>query len=206
MFHALGSILAVVLLATSAVAGHNHSDVRRSVIKSQLAQAGDNAVVFVGDSITESALLPDQICGHRVVNAGVGGTTAATYLKTILAGIPRFKASTIVVALGTNDARPNFDPGRFDQNYSDLLLVLREYSSRIVLAGIPPIEPGDLSKQYFDQSAGDAVNRHIKQTAKQNGLRFVDLRSSIASEGMTVDGIHLSPAGYRSWLSAIGCP
>jgi hypothetical protein len=39
----------------------------------KLAQAGDNAIVFIGDSITESALLPETICGHQVVNAGLGG-------------------------------------------------------------------------------------------------------------------------------------
>ena len=54
-------------------------DVRAFMIRSQLARAR-NPVVIIGDSITEAALLPSSICGHDVVNAGVGCMTVGSYL------------------------------------------------------------------------------------------------------------------------------
>jgi hypothetical protein len=64
-----------IRLSLSADLGHAHVSVRQFVIHSQIAQVKD-PVVFVGDSITESAFLPAAICGHPVVNAAVGGRPA----------------------------------------------------------------------------------------------------------------------------------
>lgn len=61
--------LVLALVAAPAVA-HDHGEARLFVIRSQLAQAGPNPIVFSGDSIVEATLLPAEICGHRVINAG----------------------------------------------------------------------------------------------------------------------------------------
>jgi len=53
-------------------------EVRSFIIRSQLAQA-KSPVVIIGDSITEAALLPSSICGHDIVNAGIGGMTVSSY-------------------------------------------------------------------------------------------------------------------------------
>ena len=63
-------------------------EVRSFMIRSQLAQAM-SPIVIIGDSITEAALLPSSVCGHDVVNAGIGGMTVGSYLplaKQLLAG------------------------------------------------------------------------------------------------------------------------
>ena len=195
-------ILALVLLTASAAAGHDHNDVRRFVIRSQIAQAGEGAVVFLGDSITESALLPATMCGLRVVNAGVGGTTVSGYLDTVISGIPEFRADTIVVALGTNDARPNVPVEDFRSSYTRLVQVLRPYASRIVLVGIPPLASG-----IRDPATAAKLNDQVRKIAARERLTFIDMQASMAGNEMTIDGIHLSPQGYRLWLSAIKlCP
>ena len=42
------------------IVGHEHSDVREFVIASHVARA-ESPIVFLGDSITEAAMLPDAI-------------------------------------------------------------------------------------------------------------------------------------------------
>lgn len=182
MLRAILLIFTVVLAARPAVA-HDHADVRSFVIRNQLAQAGNDAVVLIGDSITESALLPTEVCGRPIVNAGVGGATVNSYLRTILRGIPEFRAAVIVVALGTNDALVNNT--NFGQDYGRFVDILNSYSGNIVLAGLP--------------SVGEQLDQEIRSTAKRRALPFIDLRS----EAPTIDGIHLSPEGYKPWVKAI---
>ena len=54
-----------------------HSEARLAVIKSQLSRVDGDPIVVMGDSIVESAMLPATLCGHPVINAGIGGATIA---------------------------------------------------------------------------------------------------------------------------------
>jgi hypothetical protein len=84
--------------------GHKHIAVRDFIIQSQLAQVKD-PIVFIGDSITESAFLPATICGYPVVNAGLGGASVRSYLPFANSTLSTLKAPLIVVAIGTNDSQ-----------------------------------------------------------------------------------------------------
>jgi len=57
--------------------------VRQFVIRAHLSHAVSPVVVF-GDSISEAAVLPSAICGHAVVNAGIGGAGVDELLKDAL--------------------------------------------------------------------------------------------------------------------------
>ncbi|WP_035675119.1 SGNH/GDSL hydrolase family protein [Bradyrhizobium liaoningense] len=178
-------VLALALLTIGTAAADEHSDVRQFVIRSQLAQAGDDAVVFVGDSITESALFPEEVCGKAIINAGVGGATASSYADKVLAGVPAFKPSLIVIALGTNDAlAKNAD---FARDYERLVDILSTYSETVLLAGLP--------------SVGESFDQEIRSIAQRKARPFIDLRSE--KEIPTLDGIHVSPEGYKIWLHSI---
>jgi hypothetical protein len=55
-------------------ASHEHFEARLAVIRSQLSRV-EKPIIVMGDSIVESALLPPSLCGHPIINAGVGGAT-----------------------------------------------------------------------------------------------------------------------------------
>ncbi|MET4210535.1 SGNH/GDSL hydrolase family protein [Bradyrhizobium sp. LA2.1] len=179
------AVLLIFAIVTAPAAAQDHAEVRSFVIKSQLAQAGDDPVVLIGDSITESALLPAEVCGHALINAGVGGATVNSYLRAIIRGIPPFKASVIVVALGTNDALAS--NANLSEDYERFIDILGSYSGTILLAGLP--------------SVGERFDQGIRLIAKRKGLSFIDLRPG--GEASTIDGIHLSPEGYKPWMSAM---
>jgi hypothetical protein len=94
--------------------GHEHSDVRENVIAAHLARV-KNPIIFLGDSITEAAVLPRAICGHPVVNAGIGGAGVDDLLKVAPSLLNDKSPVLVVVAIGTNDAYAT--PGR-EQGFS----------------------------------------------------------------------------------------
>ncbi|MGY3549416.1 MULTISPECIES: SGNH/GDSL hydrolase family protein [unclassified Bradyrhizobium] len=175
-------------------------EVRSFMIRSQLTQA-KSPVVIIGDSITEAALLPSSICGHDVVNAGIGGMTVGSYLpfaKKLLAGR---RVQSIVVALGTNDSRST---AHIESDYANLIDELAKHTTSLALAGLPPVEMnGKLASRDFDPASAEKNDAAIRALAAARHLPFVDLRSAMRGESLTLDGIHLSAAGYRQWREAI---
>lgn len=184
--------------------GHKHTDVRQFVITSNLAQV-DAPIVFVGDSITETARLPTSICGHPVVNAGVGGASSSSYLalgKPVLGAI---NSPLIVVALGTNDSQIGArNASSFAGSYTRLIEFLKSRANALVLVGVPPLEmSGALAAGYFDEAAAGRNDAVIEAVAASNAAQFADLRSMMKGTHLTVDGVHLTREGYAEWMAAI---
>ena len=76
-----------------------------------------------------------------------------------------------------------------------------------MLVGVPALEMTEpLARDYFDNAASEENNRIIAAIAARDSIPFADIRSAMAGEKMTqmtVDGVHLSPDGYRGWMTAI---
>lgn len=183
--------------------GHNHADVRLFMIRSKLAQAS-NPIVLVGDSITEAALLPSEICGHEIVNAAIGGQDVKSYYS-LVASIFHDKAIPIIlVALGTNNSwttSPSADV--FSHDYDALMDRLAPYTSTLVVAGIPPIDTSKELGSHFDPALVNSNNDAIKHIASTRGLRFIDLANVMPGNDLTIDGVHLNQDGYKEWTPAI---
>lgn len=187
----------IVALSTATVSAHDHLEARLFVIRSQLAQARTAPVIFGGDSITEAALLPSEVCGHRIINAGIGGVTTYQYAMAIRR--MDFKAIAFVLAIGTNDAEPA-NIGEFPDRYRFLSKAIAARSSVILYAGIPPIETGPIAEQ-FDPKSSDEINQAIRDYA---GRQFIDMRMALTKiEQKTIDGVHLSAPAQAVWLDTI---
>jgi lysophospholipase L1-like esterase len=185
---------------------HQHNVVRQFMVRSQIAQQ-PNAILLVGDSITEAAFLPESICGLPVINAGLGGAHTASYLDFAkLALPPGFKSPLIVVALGTNDSTSI--GAKWDSPlapvYGRLADFLAPHADKLLFVGIPPIEmSGALAKAYFDSDFSKKNDAAIRSIALSRSVDFVDVQTAVVGEHLTVDGIHLTPAAYREWVPAI---
>ncbi len=187
--------------------GHEHSDVREFVIAAHLARA-ENPIVFLGDSITEAAVLPDSICGHSVINAGIGGAGVDEMLKVGPLLLKGKSPALVVLAVGTNDAYAA--PGReqqFSASYVKLLQTLALMTPRVVVANIPPIDPkGALTNAAgIDASLIDRFNLLLPKIADDAGASFVDVNKAVSIKGAaeTIDGVHLGPQAYDLWDAAM---
>jgi lysophospholipase L1-like esterase len=177
-----------------------HVLTRQLVIQSTLGRV-ENAVVVLGDSIVEASTLPRSLCGHPIVNAGIGGASTASNLGSILTeSLGGRRAALIVVSLGTNDAAIPNSVERYRSNYRALLAELSALTPRIAVAGIPSPEGGseEAKKRTL---AIDSYHGILPGLAKEAGAAFIALPPM--PENHTLDGIHLNAAGYEIWDGAI---
>jgi len=81
---------------------HDHKDVREYMIAAALTDAPE-PIFVLGDSITEMAALPHELCGHPVVNAGVGGQTIQEAKRLATRVLGDRGAFLVALTVGAND-------------------------------------------------------------------------------------------------------
>ncbi|WP_426433696.1 SGNH/GDSL hydrolase family protein [Bradyrhizobium genosp. P] len=160
---------------------HDHADVREFIIRASLADAAA-PIVVLGDSVTEMAPLPRQLCGHPVINAGVGGQTIqeASRLATRLLG--GNGAFLVVLTVGAND----IGSSAAQRDFGDLIDTVKLVSTR------PPMAVAVADAQ---------TNAAIGAAAATRGVRFVD--PQLPSGSKMSDGKHFTAEGYKTWLPAL---
>jgi lysophospholipase L1-like esterase len=178
-----------------------HGATRQFVIRSTLARF-DDAVVVLGDSIVEASILPRSLCGHPIINAGIGGASTASHLGSILAeSLGSKRAALVVVSLGTNDAAIPNSVEQYSSNYRALLTELAALTPRSAVAAIPPPEVRLEEAKKVSVAVIDSYNAILPELAKEARAIFIPLPAM--PERHTLDGIHLNAAGYEVWDRAI---
>jgi GDSL-like Lipase/Acylhydrolase family len=178
-----------------------HGSTRQFVIRSTLARVED-AIVILGDSIVEMSTLPRSLCGHPVINAGIGGASTESDLGSFLAeSLGNRRAALVVVSLGTNDAAIPNSVERYRSNYRALLTRLSALTARSAIVAIPPPEAGLEEAKKVSLAAIDDYNAALPGLAEEARALFIPLPAMPAHH--TFDGVHLDAAGYAIWDRAI---
>src|SRR5450756_1324687 len=178
-----------------------HAATRQFVIQSTLARF-DDAIVILGDSIVEASTLPRSLCGHAIVNAGIGGASTASHLGSVLSqALGDKRAALVIVSLGTNDAAIPNSVERYRSNYRALLTELAALTPRRAIAAIPPPEAGFEEAKKVSIALIDSYNAILPQLAEEASATFIPLPA--LPDRHTIDGIHLNAAGYEVWDRAI---
>jgi hypothetical protein len=184
-----------------AVILETHGPTRQFVIRSTLARV-DDAIVVLGDSIVEASTLPRSVCGHPIVNAGIGGASTESNLGSVLKeSLGNKRAAAIVVALGSNDAAIPNSVERYRSNYRALLTELSALTQRTAIVAIPPPEAGLEEAIKASLATIDGYNAILPKLAEEARALFIALPAM--PERHTLDGIHLNAAGYEIWDGAI---
>jgi hypothetical protein len=99
--------LLVSNLATAYIVKKNSTNPYRDMTNAMLSMSrpGGPFVVIIGDSLTNNAHFPSQICGYRTINMGIDGAKASTFIQYAeQMSLSNLHPSLVVVALGVNDA------------------------------------------------------------------------------------------------------
>jgi lysophospholipase L1-like esterase len=177
----------------------------------QLASKGE--IVFAGDSITEGYQLHEFFPGIKCLyNRGIGGATSTQLLDRIDAHIIDLEPSKLFLLIGINDLANNCS---VEETADNVRLICKRIveacpCTKIYVLSVYPV---DTSLDEFAEFFGP-TNRttqsvcHLNELIKENSesiqnTTYLDIYHELSSqEGSivkeyTVDGIHLSAAGYR---------
>ncbi|TWB87146.1 lysophospholipase L1-like esterase [Bradyrhizobium macuxiense] len=182
--------------ATRPVHYHVHADVRRAIIAQQLTRV-ESPIVVLGDSLIEAATFPSAICGHPVVNAGIGGAQLLDFRFSGLEFLDGTRPALVVVALGMNDALGGSDT--FESDLIQLLKQIRQISPNVAAFGISEAETGPLVEN--SAALNNTIAMENRTYAEIMGPAFTP-SPSLGSQH-TLDGVHLAPAAYQKWANSL---
>jgi len=172
--------------------------------------AGENRVVFFGDSITDIWKLEDYFPAKPYLNRGIGGQTTPQMLVRFRQDVIDLHPKVVVILAGTNDIAGNTGPMLLEDieaNYSSLAELARAHNIRVIFCAILPVHNyTPKSQDFYAQRPTEkilALNRWLKDYSAANGQVYLDYFSPMADEkgllkrDLAEDGLHPNPAGYK---------
>jgi lysophospholipase L1-like esterase len=176
--------------------------------------AGEDRVVFIGDSITDYWKLPDYFSGKPYINRGVDGQTTPEMLLRFRQDVIDLHPKVVVVLAGTNDIAgvtgrtSNED---IEANYASMADLARAHSIRMVFASILPVHnythDAEESFALRPRERILALNKWIKDYCAKNRFVYLDYFSALVDErgmlkrSLADDGLHPTNAGYQIMAS-----
>jgi len=108
-----------------------------------IAKAGEQRVVFMGNSITESwlSIRPDFFEGKPYVNRGISGQTTPQMLLRFRQDVINLKPAVVVILAGINDIAGNTGPTTIDEianNIYSMAELARSHNIKVVLCSVLP--------------------------------------------------------------------
>ncbi len=182
-----------------------HWLIRDIVISAHRSAVGPGGLLFVGDSIVEGFYW-NRLGPFPVLNAGYSGIWAEALEPRIPLLLKSAEPALAVLLVGTNDAKKDCSEDSLDEAAKNLDLIVRHFEEAgvpLIAMTPPPIEKAKRITSFYSVEAMAYVSRRIVDACGGRAAAIVDLQAALsdaegaAREGMTVDGIHLSPEGYR---------
>jgi lysophospholipase L1-like esterase len=173
--------------------------------------AGENRVVFFGDSITDIWKLADYFPGKPYVNRGIGGQTTPQMLVRFRQDVIDLHPRVVVILAGTNDIAGNTGPMRLEDieaDYASLAELARVSGIKVVYSSVLPIHNyTERSKDFFAQRSPEkilALNKWLKDYCTPAlGCTYLDYFSAVVDDKgllkkeLADDGLHPNAAGFK---------
>jgi lysophospholipase L1-like esterase len=163
-------------------------------------------VVMLGDSLVESGLWSEMFQGVAIANRGVRGDLTEDMLAR-LETVTNVGPRKVFVMAGINDiygGRSN------EQIIASYRAIVRKLTDKGISAYVQSTLECNRSSCGYKLQRVRQLNLELKQMAEEEGVAFIDLNRSMASEDeglkayLTYDGTHLEGAGYAAWAEALG--
>ncbi|HEY7235675.1 MAG TPA: SGNH/GDSL hydrolase family protein [Gemmatimonadaceae bacterium] len=171
-------------------------------------KAGENRVVFLGNSITEgwAKFFAAQFPGKPYVNRGIGGQTTPQMLVRFRQDVIALKPKVVVILAGTNDIAGNTGPSTLEMiedNLAGMTELANANRIRVVLCSVLPVYDYPWRPGLQPAPKIVALNAWMRHYADSTGNVYVDYHGAMADarqgmkEGLASDGVHPNEAGYR---------
>ncbi len=168
--------------------------------------AGQDRVVFMGDSITDAWNLDTSFPGKPYINRGIGGQTTSQMLLRFRQDVIDLKPKVVLILAGTNDLAENTGPVTLEQvegNLMSMAQLARANGIRAVLCSVLPTIHYAWHPELPNPAPKiAALNQWMKTYAEEKGYVYVDYYSAMKDpagglpQNLSKDGVHPLPAGY----------
>ncbi len=172
--------------------------------------AGENRVIFFGDSITDMWNLDQYFPGKHYINRGIGGQTTPQMLVRFRQDVIDLKPRVVVILAGTNDIAGNTGPMRnadIEANYASFAELARAHGIHVVLSSVTPVSNyTEESKNLFAQRPRERIlqlNQWLKGYCAENKIVYLDYFEALVDgkgmlkQGLSKDGLHPNDSGYK---------
>lgn len=166
-----------------------------------------NAVIFLGDSLTNRCEWSELFGNQNIKNRGVNGDNTYGILKR-LNQITNLQPQKIFIMIGINDLIAKEKPDKIIYKYR---LILRDINqsipgTQVFVQSILPVN--NRLKLIADNNEIIALNNKIRILAEEFKYKYIDLYSTFSTNNQltelyTNDGIHLNGIGYLTWKQAL---
>ena len=167
--------------------------------------AGEDRVVFMGDSITQGWHLDVSFPGKPYINRGISGQTTPQMVLRFHQDVIALKPKAVIILAGINDIAGNTGPMTLEQT-EDNLAAMAEMATankiKVVLCSVLPAYDFPWSPGQYPAHKVMALNEWIKAYAAEKGFVYVDFYSPMKDDRgglpptLSKDGVHPLPAGY----------
>jgi lysophospholipase L1-like esterase len=175
--------------------------------------AGEDRVVFMGDSITDAwgrgnyATSAPFFPGKPYINRGISGQTTAQMLLRFYPDVVAHHPKAVVFLAGTNDIAGNLGPvsmESIENNLAAMADIARANGIKVVMASVMPV--CDYHRPQTAQRPPEKIkelNAWIRATAEKNAYVYVDYYTPMLDDKgflkaeITGDGLHPNAAGYQ---------
>lgn len=170
--------------------------------------AGEQRVVFLGDSITDrwGRKVGTFFLGKGYINRGISGQTTPQMLLRFQQDVVRLHPSVLVLLAGTNDIARNTGPSSptmIEDNFRSMAAIAKDNGIRIVIGSILPAARYRWRPGVNGVADIREVNLWLKTFCAENHLVFVDYYAAMADDaggmkpGLSSDEVHPTVAGYE---------
>ena len=172
--------------------------------------AGENRVVFIGDSITDGWKLADYFPGKPYINRGIDGQSTPEMLVRFRQDVIDLQPRVLVVLAGTNDLAGVTGRTRnedIEANYASMAELAEAHHIRVVFSSLLPVNNyTEDAKESFALRPRErilALNTWLKDYCAKKGLVYLDYFSALVDDkgmlkrDLTGDGLHPNDAGYK---------
>lgn len=169
------------------------------------AAAGEDRVVFMGDSITAGWKIDESFPGKPYVNRGIGGQTTPQMLVRFRQDVIDLKPKAVVILAGINDIAGNTGPMTLhetEENLASMAELADANGIRVVLCSVTPAFDFPWAPGLEPGPKVVALNAWLKSYAAQKDFVYVDYYAAMKDDrgglppALSSDGVHPLPAGY----------
>lgn len=167
--------------------------------------AGEQRVVFMGDSITEGWHIDQSFPGKPYVNRGISGQTTPQMVLRFHQDVIALKPKAVVILAGTNDIAGNTGIETNEQieaYLADMAELARANGIKVIFTSILPVFDYPWTPGLKPAPRILAINAWMKKYAAEHNDLYVDYHSAMKDERdglpktLADDGVHPNPAGY----------